>query len=223
MVNTLHLSDRLSFLVPAFLNLEKNIVAYGELVKWKELPYFINERATLSLFSGACWQADLISLEEYVTTKYDEDTESYGRCDLYVCPKSGPDDIEFEAKQKWPTHLRKNTVEQWLLNGDKDAFRNRNAIIQASITFVVPKVDLNCDKDKFDNFVKEIVDSALEVGIDGLHFWSSEESWGHSSEARSGGSKSRWPCLITLIRIVNIDKAKRSIKKNRLPLGISVI
>jgi hypothetical protein len=221
-MKSLYLSDRLSFLEAAFVNFERNIVSYGDLFKWKALPYFINERATLSLFHGACCQAGLVSIEEFVTKKYDEDQAKYGRCDLYVSPKVGPYDVEFEAKQKWPTRLSEGLVAEWLQEGHSDALRNRDAIIQASITFVVPRFKLHSNVEQYRETAEFIVNSALDFGIDGFHVWSSRESHEHKSKPRFGEGKCRWPFVVTLIRIANVKGEKRSIKKMRLPKEVVV-
>ncbi len=117
----LHLNNRVSFLKPVFLKLEKNIKQYGEAFDWNELPYFFNERATISLVQSASWQAGLLAIEEYVTIKYGaKNKHGNGRCDIYIAEKTGLQEIEFEAKQKWPTlNLRPNSVKTWLERGDR--------------------------------------------------------------------------------------------------------
>lgn len=224
-MKTLHLNDRVSFLKPVFLQLEKSIKQYGEAFDWSELPYFFNERATISLLQSASWQAGLLAIEEYVTTKYGaKNKRGNGRCDIYIAEKAGLQEIEFEAKQKWPTlKLRPNSVKTWLDKGDKDANRNRNTETQASLTFVVPKIPVEVEDEQHIKLVNKIVEKALETGIDGLHFWTSSESWKHESPDRAKGIRYRWPSLITLIRVSKVRGEKPSaLKASRLPLSISV-
>jgi len=167
----------------------------------------------------------LLAIEEYVTTKYGaKNKRGKGRCDIYIAEKTGHQEIEFEAKQKWPTlKLRPDSVKKWLKKGDEDANRNRDTEVQASLTFVVPKIRIGAKNEDHIALVNKIVEKALEAGIDGLHFWTSPESWKHESPDRAKGIPYRWPSLITLIRIAKVRGEKPSVlKANRLPISTSI-
>ena len=218
-MNLMRLNESVEFLKPVFLQLEENFEQYGDVFEWSELPYFFNERATLSILQAACWQAGLISMEEFVTRKYGaKNKATTGRCDIYIGEKTGKNAIEFEAKQKWPTpKFYQSSVRKWLEAGDKDANRNRNIDVQASLTFVVPEIPESMTEDVHVNMVNKIVRAALEVGIDGFHVWSSNKSWEHSSAGRSSSAKFHWPSLITLVRISRMrGETSAYLQKNRL-------
>ncbi|HBS21519.1 MULTISPECIES: hypothetical protein [Thalassospira] len=227
MTNALRLNKRLSFLEPAFLQLEKNIEQYVEAFNREELPYYFNERATVSLLQGAAWQADLLAMEEYVTVKThrtDPKEEAAGRCDIYIAEKAGPKAIEFEVKQK-KIKFRYHTgsVKKWLLNGDNDSKRNSNTTIQASLTFVVPMIAPDKTKEDHTSLVNRIVKEALETGIDGLHFCMPSNTWNHLAKDVGPGSDYRWPSLITLIRVSKVRGKELSASNiNRLPRSISI-
>ncbi|SOC93509.1 hypothetical protein SAMN05216358_3687 [Rhizobium sp. AN5] len=62
----------------------------------REAPFFFNERANISMLAAASWLKGGIALEEYTASKFAEDRNSNGRCDLYVFLAG--ENIEFEAK-----------------------------------------------------------------------------------------------------------------------------
>lgn len=218
-MNFMRFNKSVKFLKPAFLQLEENFKQYGDVFEWEELPYFFNERATLSILQAACWQAGLISMEEYVTRKYGaKNKATFGRCDIYIGEKNGKNAIEFEAKQKWPTpKFYQSSVRKWLEAGDKDANRNRNVDVQASLTFVVPELPHSVTEEMHVNMVNKVVRAALEAGIDGFHVWSSNQSWEHRSTGRSSSARFRWPSLITLVRISRTRGVSSAyLRENRL-------
>ena len=68
-------------------------------------PYWFNERASVSLLSGAAWRTGWIAIEEYTTRKVMLEraneldlSHRYGRCDLYAKEQGGLT-FAFEAKQ----------------------------------------------------------------------------------------------------------------------------
>jgi hypothetical protein len=72
-----------------FLSLNARIAASW---KWKDLPWWYNERATLSIFAAAVWKSGGIAVEEFSTTKralQGKRSRAYaGRTDLYIQMRS---------------------------------------------------------------------------------------------------------------------------------------
>ncbi len=73
---------------------------YAEVWGWRDVPYWYNERATLSTLAAAVWASGGIALEEYRTDR-GEDGEGVrkGRGDLYL--SVGGEHFIAEAKQHW--------------------------------------------------------------------------------------------------------------------------
>ncbi|MCZ7929528.1 hypothetical protein [Agrobacterium pusense] len=69
---------------------------YCDEMEGREAPFFFNERANISMLAAACWLKGGIALEEYSASKFAEDRNSNGRCDLYVFLAG--ENIEIEAK-----------------------------------------------------------------------------------------------------------------------------
>ncbi|MBO6807901.1 hypothetical protein [Thalassospira sp.] len=219
-------SNELSFLKPAFEQFSKNLEQYGKAFKWKELPHYFNERATISFLQAACWQSGLISMEEYLTKKYVGDQENDGRCDLYVCQKKGTRTIELEAKQRLLVpKTRDGTINGWFISGDLDASKNQGADLQASLTFVMPRLPVSkkvTEKDYL-QLVQNAVNLAMESGIHAVHFWNPPEAWQHKEIPRNGEERCRWPGLLSLIRLVKLDKnGKTRVAPNTLSSPINL-
>jgi hypothetical protein len=65
-------------------------------------PWSYNERASLSIFTGAIWRSGGIAFEEYSVEKpkrSESDRKRWGRTDLYF--SIGEDELAAEAKQLW--------------------------------------------------------------------------------------------------------------------------
>ncbi|MBP3125880.1 hypothetical protein [Thalassospira sp. ER-Se-21-Dark] len=202
-------SNELSFLKPAFEQFSKNLSQYGQTVQWSELPHYFNERATISLLQAACWQAKLVSFEEYVTKKRKGEDLKNGRCDLYVSQKRGDRNIEFEAKERLlVSRTSDDQIRSWLKEGDNDAACNEAADIRASLTFVMPRVPEKegVTQETHIALVQNALDVALSEGIHAAHFWCHPRAWDVTGVPRRGGVPSRWPSLLTLIRVVSVNE-----------------
>jgi len=75
------------------------IQKYCEARAWEDVPWWYNERASLSLFAAAVWNSGGIALEEYSTSKSHKKERWSGRGDLYV--KIKRKQYVIEAKQVW--------------------------------------------------------------------------------------------------------------------------
>ncbi len=65
-----------------------------------DLPWWYNERASLSVLAGAVWQKGGLAFEEFMTDKRKKRRSTYsGRCDLYL--KIRQHEFIAEAKQCW--------------------------------------------------------------------------------------------------------------------------
>jgi len=64
-----------------------------------DTPWSYNERALLSIFAAAAWNAGGVALEEYSTQKGHGRSEWRGRCDIYCNIKTS--DIVGESKMVW--------------------------------------------------------------------------------------------------------------------------
>lgn len=78
---------------------------YCQFTQGKDVPYFYNERANVSVLAAGAWIAGGIALEEYQASKTREDISSSGRCDLYVCTEGGFE-YEIEAKYLYNHYLK---------------------------------------------------------------------------------------------------------------------
>ncbi|GAA0622806.1 hypothetical protein [Thalassospira tepidiphila] len=202
-------SKELDFLKPAFEQFSENLDQYGNVFDWEELPHYFNERATISFLQAACWQCGLISMEEYVTKKYVGEEENDGRCDLYICQKRGQRTVEIEAKQRLLVPgTRDGTIKGWFLEGDLDACKNQGADLQASLTFVMPRVPVSAEftEEEYLEVVQNALNIAMESGIHAVHFWCHPKAWKHEEEPRGGGEMARWPGLLSLLRVVNLSE-----------------
>jgi hypothetical protein len=75
------------------------IETYGKASSWGDVPWWYNERASLSLFAAAIWKSGGIALEEFSTLKGKKKKHWIGRGDLYA--KLGRNEYMIEAKQQW--------------------------------------------------------------------------------------------------------------------------
>jgi hypothetical protein len=87
---------------------------YCEAMGGGEAPFFFNERANISMLAAGAWLQGGVALEEYSASKFREDRESNGRCDLYVYLNNCNFEIEAKSvKTRLPSepslslHLRK--------------------------------------------------------------------------------------------------------------------
>lgn len=115
--------------------------------KVDDVPFYYNERATLSSFVGALWRSGYNCLEEFATEKEfkegDEKTMKAGRGDLYFTTSSREAKNEFiiEAKICFSApDTIKDSAEKSLEDANKDALAHIDrGVTKLSMAFVVPR------------------------------------------------------------------------------------
>lgn len=119
---------------------------------WKDVPWDYTERASISVFAGACWSEGYIALEEYSELKTvrdrvtRKDKAKYGRCDLYIALKDQT--YILEAKMIRPSLSSsdwRGMVLKWLNISRKDVNRTYapNREMKLGMLFVAPTVPRN--------------------------------------------------------------------------------
>jgi hypothetical protein len=115
--------------------------------KWKDCPWWYNERASISILAGAIWNTRGIALEEYASRKRKGRANSHGRCDLYF--KLGNTEYVTEAKHCWLNAGRQakhmtGIIEAFILDACRDSERNRHTVKNdetlLGILFIVPRI-----------------------------------------------------------------------------------
>lgn len=112
-----------------------------------DIPWGYIERASISIFAGACWSAGYIALEEYSELKGGRDSHigkaKYGRCDLYVA--LGSQTYIVEAKMIRPSLASsgwREAVLGWLDIARQDVNKTyaHNQERKLGMLFVVPTI-----------------------------------------------------------------------------------
>jgi hypothetical protein len=65
-----------------------------------DVPYFYNERASLSDLCGTAWQSGYPALEEFVAIKNDGSDKPNGRIDLYIGQRDGDGNREPDCESE---------------------------------------------------------------------------------------------------------------------------
>src|SRR5690606_5499082 len=87
-----------------------------------DVPYFYNERASLSVLCGAAWRSGYLALEEYVAIKGGESDKPNGRIDLYIGQRDGDEEICIEAKHEvLPPDCKDAVIENLIAKAKADA------------------------------------------------------------------------------------------------------
>jgi hypothetical protein len=212
-------AESLYFLKPVLDGFHKNMENYSTATEWVDLPYNYNERATLSIFSGACWQKNMIAIEEYIATKGRGAESCPGRPDLWMyCPKTDMS-VTIEAKQQWPTlGFHDETPGRWFEKADADAAKNYESKIRAGLTFVTPIVPPGTDLDEVMELFDRIRSSALGYGADAVAWWIPPRALDCVFDSADGKGRHVYPGVFTVIRIARIRGQGPIAKKNRLPV-----
>lgn len=212
-------AESLAFLSPVLDGFLKNMEKYSNATEWVDLPYNYNERATLSIFAGSCWQKNMIAIEEYIATKGRGTQSSPGRPDLWMyCPKTDMS-ITIEAKQRWPTlGFHDETPGKWFEEADTDAAKNYASKIRAGLTFVTPVVPPGTDLDEVMGMFDRIRTLALKYGADVVAWWIPPRALDFVFDSADGEQRYVYPGVFTIIRIAKIRGQGAIAKKNRLPV-----
>jgi len=202
-------SDAIKPLSKVFDLFIKNLTRYAEENSWGNLPHYYNERATLSIFSAACWQAGLIALEEYATTKGRGQGKRNGRCDLWV--SSDVTSWGFEAKQYFPVLGVKDTTLQKVLGNAADAAsHNYDSDLHAGLTFFTPSVPKGTSSEEVEALLQRMLTVAIRRGCHGAAWWFPENLMHQPSPLRKDRTiKHIWPGLLVIVEIIRPQKIKK--------------
>lgn len=202
-------------------------------------PYWFNERASVSLLSGAAWRAGWIAIEEFPTRKVmlERSTETdlthrYGRCDFYAKDPGGLS-FAFEAKHVMakPSQLANEvTAALRLARDDAAQLLLGEATARVALVFAVPHFPIGDVKSPSD--IHSMINTLL-------HGVTSDESSGASPAIADGllGKKRRathayvfpaemrgclgpaekayWPGVIVIAQ--RVKKAKSSVLRPAAP------
>ncbi len=179
-----------------------NLTTYVERTGCVDIPHYHNERATLSMFSAACWQCGTIALEEYVTVKGLNEHQRIGRCDLWVLLDENG--WEFEAKQLFPDLAVKDTdVSKVLEQAAEAASHNYDSECQAGLTFFTPSVPKGTSRLEVEELLKRLLTIATRRGCHGLAWWFPELLMHRHSPLRRDRSREYiWPGVLTVVEVV---------------------
>lgn len=92
-------SKALRPILEGWLRILHRYIAYCEAQGQLDLPWWYNERATLSTLAAAAWRSGHIALEEFAVTKGRRENQYAGRCDLAIDVNG--ESFAIEAKQAW--------------------------------------------------------------------------------------------------------------------------
>ncbi|VVM57656.1 hypothetical protein [Pseudomonas fluorescens] len=130
-------NPRLEFLRPVLERWFDCIDRYNAVRGDSDTPYWHDEKANLGLLSAAAWMAELVTLNDTVTRKQNEEGERNARADLLL---AGAEDRAFiQATQRWPKVTNLNLT-QALLDITNDAKRISYASdLKLGCLFVAPQ------------------------------------------------------------------------------------
>ncbi|ROO13532.1 hypothetical protein BK673_00160 [Pseudomonas fluorescens] len=130
-------NPRLEFLRPVLERWFDCIDRYNAVRGDSDTPYWHDEKANLGLLSAAAWMAELVTLNDTVTRKQNEEGERNARADLFL---AGAEDRAFiQATQRWPKVTNLNLT-QALLDITNDAKRISYASdLKLGCLFVAPQ------------------------------------------------------------------------------------
>lgn len=175
---------------------------YVDYFSMEDVPWWYNERATLSSLAAAAWMAQGIALEEYKTQKGKKSNPRTGSCDLFLGAESGAW-FECEAKQTWCAVGRRarNGFES-AKSGLKDAcdnakkLRKTEGVRRLGLCFLIPYLPIG-DKD----YVVEQIEKWLK-DLDGLK--RDCIAWAFPEKTRyiEGSDKQIYPGVVLLVKEV---------------------
>lgn len=213
-------SKRMQFLRPVLTAFLGNLERFAEAQGWEDFGHAYNERATLSLFAAACWQSDLIAIEEYISRKGWGGKARNGRGDLWArCPKTD-NQIIFEAKQhKAPLGVEDETIRQTLMSAESDARRNYDAALRAGLSFFTPVLPAGVERDEVVGLFRRIQAVALDHGADAMALWYPDEATPDPADARRNGQDWMFPGVVAVVRLAAISGQRSVPDSERLSSG----
>lgn len=145
---------------------------YGRLVS-DDAPYWYNERANISILSGAAWRAGKLALEEFGHEKSDKQGNSQGdswkgRCDLWLIERHEEELVE--AKFRWVS-LRSGSftslVKTSLSIAVKDAHNSKQVrgARSVGVTFIPVYIPVRYESD-IDIYIHQRIEDAKLISAD---------------------------------------------------------
>ncbi len=182
-----------------------NLDTYARTCEWGDLPHYYNERATLSVFAAACWQVELIAVEEYATTKTCGQGRKNGRCDLWVSNH----DVSwgFEAKQFFPAlNGGEPRIASCIASAATAAKMNDDADLHVGLTFLTPSVPTDTAREDVLKLLRRMLDLPIMSRCHGVAWWFPEELMQHAGPLRANPSVAHlWPGLLAVLQVVRPD------------------
>ncbi len=138
----------------------------------KDVPWWYNERASLSVLAGAVWMDGGIAFEEFVDEKRESGvrrrkSQRYvGRTDIYM--KIGKHEFIGEAKQRWSGAAAKSSnpvtsIENWLNAACRDV-RGIRAFGQRRIGILFAPLYVNKSaRDKINDHIERWIEKIMGV------------------------------------------------------------
>ena len=137
----IQLSNKLEPLWKLFREVHNITCHYVEAHNYEDCPYFYNERAIISLMSGAAWRMGFYALEEYSSSKKHEENDYSGRVDLYI--SSDEKSFVFESKIHWENVSTKYSLDNANKTfqkavSDTQKIDREEADLRVAVLFVIP-------------------------------------------------------------------------------------
>jgi hypothetical protein len=162
-----------------FENWHKTLVEYEEiLTKYKDLPYWNNERTNIGLVATASIKIGAKPLEEYSIAKGKGVEASSGRADLWIRFSDGAE-FDFEAKQIWVS-LNYPQIATSIINSLESAMEDVENLKEKSknsvgIVFVIPSAPPPAKEVDVFSFKQQLKNIASYGGdFAALHFYDKE-------------------------------------------------
>jgi hypothetical protein len=166
----------------------------------QDLPWWYNERATISILAGAAWNYGFIAIEEYSTKKGKLHRSRQGRCDLYI--GTGTQHFVCEAKQIWVSIGRRTSESRNKINKEfKDACDNARELDRfegrrLGLGFIVPHLPLS-DERYLNECLSDFKNEVLKIKCHAI-------AWAFPSKTRylKGDDNRFYPGIVLLVKEV---------------------
>lgn len=161
-----------------------SVERYCRIMKGEDAPYIYNERANISLLSGAAWKSGRIALEEYQSEKgYRNKSKRYGRADLWI--SSDTEEEVIEAKFKWicmDSSGSDRIIEDTMANARNDAKKTKaSSVVRAVGVSFFPLYKKLTNIDDIDSLITQTINEFLNRDYHAL-------AWCFPKEMRSDES-----------------------------------
>ena len=141
--------SKLSVIKPVLKSWIKIVEEYSTKMDW-DACYWYNERANISVLSGAAWKTpSWLALEEFGTVKHSKSKEAktaHGRSDLYITKENHENSFAIEAKQAWQNigdnadHLNSTKIKFSGAWNDAGNLEKDEASTRVAACFVTPYI-----------------------------------------------------------------------------------